>query len=376
MRAERHFDNYLIALVSAVLATLLLIACRQSQPSTSGARAPEAKTAAVLTAASMSPGAMSSGAMSSGGTPAGGTTAAATAAGATDVYVVFEGPWAMASDPKDAKSVLFLAPKTTHHRDLYVLASNRTELGAGTYDLTLPSGTAPGAGVYDRRYYHAKIDPLNVQRVLDSKSGRYAIRLPKPDAYVPATVLNVRVDTSYPPPATSAHEYATGASLRYHVSTLNGFSLSGTPDTGSFGGVALQVDTPVIRFAVEPNEGDDACHLHSRRAFHDLTQMVGLKLYLDFEDTTPYCRKTDPQNPHPVTAALNQTSPLGRVAALLARNLADSEDASAASSAIAPTFATLYIRGPVRSLGKHLLAALYFFGGTPGDCKGIIIGDD
>ena len=30
-----------------------------------------------------------------------------------EVYVIFEGPWAFAPDPKDANSVIAMAPKTT-----------------------------------------------------------------------------------------------------------------------------------------------------------------------------------------------------------------------------------------------------------------------
>src|SRR5271170_3096149 len=231
MQNERHFNSSFAPLAAAVVATLLLIACQQSQQSSaSGAGgAPESKPAA---------------------------TSAAAAPATKDVYVTFEGPWAMSTDPKDPNSILLMAPKTKHHRDLYVVASNRKDLASGTYTLSLPAGTSPGRGVYDPAYFHAKIDPQNVQRVLDSKSIRYAIRLPKPDAYVPAFRYRARVGSTYPPDASTENEYATAASLLYHVSSLNGFSLSGSPDTGSFDPLLLKVDTPMIRFSVDPI-GDD-----------------------------------------------------------------------------------------------------------------------
>src|SRR5262249_34352917 len=72
----------------------------------------------------------------------------AAAASTEKVYVVFEGPWAFVADPKDATKVLALAPKSKAHRDLHVVASNRTSLGTGVYDLSVPV-SGPGAGTFD-----------------------------------------------------------------------------------------------------------------------------------------------------------------------------------------------------------------------------------
>ena len=82
--------------------------------------------------------------------------------------------------------------------------------------------------------------------------GRYVIRLPKPEAYVAARRFRSRVGAKYVPEATTEQNYATQVSFRYSVSTLNGFSLAGTPDTGTFNPLLLQLDTPTIRFAIEP----------------------------------------------------------------------------------------------------------------------------
>jgi hypothetical protein len=348
MQNERHFNSSFAPLAAAVVATLLLIACQQAQEPSAGG-APGSKPAA---------------------------TPAAAAPATKEVYVTFEGPWAMSTDPKDPNSILLMAPKTKHHHDLYVVASNRKDLASGTYNLSFPAGTVAGGGVYDPAYFHAKIDPQNVQRVLDLKSIRYVIRLPKPDAYVPAFRYRARVGSTYPPDATTENEYATAASLRYRVSSLNGFSLSGSPDTGTFDPLLLKVDTPVIRFSVDPIGDDDPCHLHSRQAFHDLVQLVGLTLYQDFAEGPSDCHDKDPQNPHHAKAALDRRSAMTRLAALLEKNLADTQEAEVQTAAMVPSFATSVFRGSARNLQQRLLAALYFFGSQPVDCKGVIIGDD
>lgn len=111
MKNPRHSRSSLVILASAVLATLFQVACTQSQTQTAPAT-PQSKAAVTA---------------------------------AKDVYVVFEGPWVIAPDPKDANSVLLLAPKTKTHRDLYVTASNHSTLSAGVYDLSFPvtSGREP-----------------------------------------------------------------------------------------------------------------------------------------------------------------------------------------------------------------------------------------
>src|SRR6202022_2320800 len=110
MRNPRSFNSSLIALASAVLATFFLIACQQSQQPA----APAATQSVVATT--------------------------------EKVFVVFEGPCAIVADPKDANSVLVLAPKTKLHRDLYVAASNESTLTAGTYDLSVPAHGAAFSG--------------------------------------------------------------------------------------------------------------------------------------------------------------------------------------------------------------------------------------
>jgi hypothetical protein len=312
MKTRRHFPSMLVALASAVLATLFLVACNQSQPPTVPA-APESK-------------------------------AAATPATTKDVYVIFEGPWAIVPDPKDANSVIAVAPKTKSHRDLVVQTWDKT-LASGIYDLSLPTRSGPATGTIDPNILQAKIDPRSVQHVLDSKSERYAIRLPKPEAYVEATHYRSRAGSVYPPDASTEKDYVTSVSLRYSVATLTGFSLAGSPDSGAFNPLLLRVETPTINFVIEPAHDPDPadkCHTHEREAFRALTKLVNVTLFLDFPNDPSECQGRDPQNPHPIKAEL------------------------------APSFPSFFARGSAGGLKQHLLAAIYFFG-TLRDCKAPII---
>ena len=306
MKTRSYFTSMTVALASAVLATLLLSACQQSQQ-------PQAPAATQSTVASTE-----------------------------KVFVVFEGPWAFVDDPKDANSVMALAPKTKLHRDLYVSASNDSTLAAGTYDLSVPAHGPAFSGVLDPSFAQAKIDAKSLQHALDDKSGRYVIRLPKPEAYVAAKRVRSRVGSGYPPDASTEQPYATFVSFRYNVSSLNGFSLAGTPDTGTFNPLLFQLETPTIRFAIEPAQFDDPkdmCHTHSREAFRDTTKFLGLKLYVDFPADSADCHKTDPQIPRSTKAEAGRETPLDRLAMVEADPVA-----------------------------RYLTAAMYFFHASAADC--------
>ncbi len=341
MRNRHHSTSTLNLLAVTVAAMLFLVACQQSQPP---ATAPAA------------------------------TTAAATG---KDVFVVFEGPWAIVPDPKDANSVLLLAPKTKVHHDLYVAASNNSSLAAGIYDLSVPARTGPAAGTFDESILRAKIDPKNVQRALDDKSSsRYVIRLPKPEAYVPASRHRSRVSATYPPEPATEKEYATGVSLRYNVSSLNGFSLAGTPDSGAFNPLLLQVETPTIRFVIEPAhdlDPADKCNTHARQTFHDVATLLALNLYVDFPESPSNCHDKDPQKARAVKA---ETGAAGfeRLVALLQSDLGDAQEASIAPPG-AGRFAALALRG-VNTVARHLGATLYLFGRPSGSCLAPVVGGD
>jgi hypothetical protein len=312
MKNPRHSRSSLVILASAVLATLFQVACTQSQTQTAPATL-QSKAAVTTT---------------------------------KDVYVVFDGPWAIVPDPKDANSVLALAPKTTSHRDLVVQAWDKT-LSSGIYNLSLPPRTGPAAGTVDPNILQAKIDPKNVQQVLDSKLERYAIRLPKPDAYLAHTHYRSRAGSAYPPDASTEKDYVTVVSLRYNVTTLAGFSLAGSPNSGTFSPLVLQVETPIINFVINPAHDPDPadkCNTHSRESFRDLTKLLNLTLFVDFPNDPGECHGKDPQNPRPVKAEL------------------------------APSFlSSFFVRGYAGSLKQHLLAAIYFFGANAGACRAPII---
>jgi len=341
MRNRRHPASML---AGAVVATLFLVACQQSQPPAATPVSAESKAAAT----------------------------------AKDVFVTFEGPWVIVPDPKDANSVLLLAPKTKAHRDLYVTASNNATLAAGTYDLSLPARTGAAAGTFDESILRVKIDPKNVQRVLDDKSSnRYAIRLPKPDAYLPASRHRSRVSATYPPEPASEKEYATGVSLRYSVTSLTGFSLAGTPDRAAFNPFLLQVETPTIRFVIDPAHDPDPadkCNTHSRQTFHEVVTLLAVNLYVDFPESPSTCHDTDPQKARAVKAETGPTASFERLIALLESNLGDAKEANVVLPG-EDRLTSLALRG-AKTVARHLTVTLFLFGHPSGNCYAPVIAAD
>jgi hypothetical protein len=261
------------------------------------------------------------------------------------VYVIFEGPWAIVPDPKDTNSVLALAPKTKSHRDLVIETSDKV-LSAGIYDLSVPTRTGTAAGTVDPSILQTKIDAKNVQHALDDKLERYAIRLPKPDAYVARTHFRSRAGSVYPPEASTEKDYVTTVSLRYSVASLNGFSLAGSPDSGTFNPLLLQVETPVLNFVIHPAydpDPTDRCNIHSRESFRDLTKLLNVTLFVDFPNDPSECHGKDPQSAQPSKA----------------------EGTS--------NFPSFFARESGGGPGQHLLASIYFFAAMGGGCRAPII---
>ena len=213
------------------------------------------------------------------------------------VFVIFEGPWAILADPKDPNSILAVAPKTKSHRALVVSPAN-TPLDAGVYELAIPAHGTPAPLKLDASFLRADVQPKNVQRILDDRLERYAIRMPKPEGFVAASRHRSRVGSSYPPDVSNEQNYVTSVSLRYSVESLTGLSLAGTKDAGgAFNPVLLQLDTPIVQFVIDPAQdfGPDACGTHSRQAFSDLVKLLGVTLYVDFPEDPSDCHKKDPQ---------------------------------------------------------------------------------
>lgn len=220
------------------------------------------------------------------------------------VLVTFEGPWAFARDPNDANSVYAFAPKTNTHRDLVVHSSESKTLGVGIYELSLPLPTARSSApnidrpTIDPNVLQAKIDAQGVQHALSARSERYAIRLPRPEAYVATSTERSRAGSAYPPAASTEKDYGTAVSLRYSVDAPSGFFLAGKPDDNSpFN--RLPVEPPSISFVIQPLPGQmmDECDMHARQAFRDLAKLVNLTMFVDFPNDPIGCRDRDPQKP-------------------------------------------------------------------------------
>jgi hypothetical protein len=282
------------------------------------------------------------------------------------------------TDPKDANSVLVLAPKTKLHRDLYVAASNDSTLAPGTYDLSIPSHGSASSGALDPSFAQVKIDAKSLQRALDDKSGRYVVRLPKPEAYVAAKRTRSRLGPSYPPDASTEQNYANAVSFRYTVSSLNGFSLAGNPDTGTFNPLLLQLETPTIRFAIEPAQSDDPkdmCDTHSREGFRDMVKFLGLTLYVDFPNDPQDCHKTDPQITRSTKAEAGGGYKFDRlVESVFRRRAIDLQPVGAMRKQIkldrSEILATIDWANPIL---RYLSSVLYFFHYTGADCKVTIL---
>lgn len=330
MNSHRHFLGKRVAIATVFLAAIVLVACQQSQQTSSPP--PGAPRAAI--------------------------------ASEEKVYVVFEGPWAFATDPKNANMVLALAPKTSGHRDLNVAASNNSNLSAGIYDLSVPTPGGATTAPVDATFAQAKIDANSLQHAIDDKSGRYVIRVPKPEAYVADARYRSRVGPTYPPDVSTEQNYVTAVSLRYSTSSLSGFSLSGTPDTGTFNPLLLQVDTPTVRFAIEPAQMDDPldpCETHSRQGFRDLVKYLNITLFVDFPDNPADCHNKDPQNARPAKAE-RSTSPLDLVAAVWGGDLFRVHTANVDRRDIRPN-----------RIADYLSAVMYLFHASGTDCRAPIL---
>jgi hypothetical protein len=294
------------------------------------------------------------------------------ASAAESVFVVFEGPWAMVDDPKDANSVLALAPKMKTHNDLYVAASNDSMLDAGVYELTVPVHGAAFSGTLDPSFSQLKIDAKSLQHALDDKSGRYVVRLPKPEAYVAARRYLSRVGPSYPPGPSTEQKYVTSVSLRYNVASLNGFSLSGTPDGGTFNPLLLQLDTPTLRFAIEQTDAPpDLCHNHSRGAFRDTVKFLGVKSYVDFPKDSDDCHRNDPQNSGVAKAESDATSPLEKIVLLQLGGTADVQTANSIDFTV-PVYLK-YVSGRRFTTLREAMASVYLFHAADGGCRAPIL---
>ena len=214
------------------------------------------------------------------------------------VLVTFDGPWAFAPDPNDAGSIFAFAPKTKSHHDLVMSSPGQsTTLAAGIYEMALPAVRDSGLRI-GPNILQAKIDAQGVRHALNARFERYAIRLPKPEAYVAASTGRLRVGPApYPPGPATENNYAMSVSLRYRVATLKGFALSGSPD----GGRPIQrlpMENTSLSFMIHPlTPVTDECEMHVREAFRDLAKLVNVTIYVDIVGAPDECHASDPQKP-------------------------------------------------------------------------------
>jgi hypothetical protein len=185
------------------------------------------------------------------------------------------------------------------------------------------------------------------------------------------------VGTSYPPDTSTEKDYATAVSLRYSVTSLNGFSLAGTPDGGTFNPLLLQVETPTIRFGIDPAQQDvfgDKCDTHSRESFHHLTRLLGLTLYVDFPDNPSDCHKNDPQTANPKAAAAG-IFPLEGLRTVWGGGVGqDAPMASLAGEGTALAVAGFLTGGDgPRNFKPSLAASAYLFSFPHVDCKAPVL---
>jgi hypothetical protein len=336
MKKRRHFPGTAVLLPGVLAVTALFAGCNQSPQTTAPPPAPPTQK----------------------------------------VYVEFEGPWAFVTDPKDPNMFVVIAPKAKGHHDLFVKASNGATLASGTYELAVPPRTGTASATRDRDITKANVDTASLQRALDAKGSRYAVRLPKPEAILAAGRFRSRVGPTYPPDATTEKDYATEVSFVYSVGSYTGFSLAGAPDSGTFDPLLLQVESPIVRFVIEPDQWDDLadkCNLHSRASFRELTKLLNLTLYVDFPNDPADCHKKDPQNPYPAKAALGSPSAVDRLAAVLAANSRHSEASLAHATTALGNLAWLADTGRWNDFQREALVAYYLFGHPAMDCKAPIV---
>jgi hypothetical protein len=185
------------------------------------------------------------------------------------------------------------------------------------------------------------------------------------------------VSATYPPEPATEKEYATGVSLRYSVTSLSGFSLAGTPDKAAFNPFLLQVETPTIRFVIDPAHDPDPadkCYTHSRQTFHEAATLLALNLYVDFPESPSICHDADPQKARAVKAETGPAAGFEQLLALLESDLGDAEEASIAPPGT-DRFTAFALRG-AKTATRHLAAVLYLFGHPQGVCLAPVIGAD
>ena len=261
-----------------------------------------------------------------------------------------------------------------HYPGFGSLVANDMTLAAGVYALSVPAQSMT-AGPADPAFVHFNIPTTNVQQALAASGTRYAIRIPKPEAYFVAGRSQSRYGSTYPPTSNQG-DHATAAALRYTVPSTSWISVTGTTDTGPFNTFLLQVDTPFIRFVIDPAQADDpadTCDTHSRTSFSELTGLLAVGLYVDFPGYSAGCQGNDIQQKSRVRKRSSiPTSLSNRMAAAWNADL----DSDTRRAGMSDDGVGMFVLKLVSGNGKtriHALSSMLFFAHGGMDCKAPIV---
>ena len=119
---------------------------------------------------------------------------------------------------------------------------------------------------------------------------------------------------------------------------------------------------------------DEPCHTHAREAFHDVAQLVGLKLYVDFPGSPADCRKKDPQVAHAQKAQLLPDLPLKSIVPFSVVPLSV-EDPGLTQQAGMTGGGFAVLDFAAQKMMVALEGAFYFFHSEGGSCRTPIIVD-
>jgi len=159
--------------------------------------------------------------------------------------------------------------------------------------------------------------------------------------------------------------------LRYNVSSKNGFTLAGAPDSGTFNPVLLHVETPLIRFDIAPAQDDDPndkCDTHSREAFHHLTALLNLTLFVDYPEDVEECQRHDPQVDHPAKAEAESNSQDRLSDAFWSEGLASGQTANLAVIDFSIPISR-FLTAPSANVRNYEATFWLLFGAPIADCR-------
>jgi hypothetical protein len=211
-------------------------------------------------------------------------------------------------------------PWSTHHTPFYVGDGGiGALLDMANYTLTVPGNGSPVEDLTPANPYPTSMSASSFAALRDHKGSRYVFFFPTPDGIGEAHGAPSVVNTSWGSFSSNGAWYTSELTLEYSAGSLAGFKVGCKPMPNDPQGnwddcsgnryagenaYKVQLGSPrVIYIGALPEDDDDVpCHNHTREAFGELTQLLNLKLFLDFPTGTPStdkaCHDCDPQNPN------------------------------------------------------------------------------